>query len=385
MGSRIRSIIKKEFIQIRRDRRTIGMMIGMPVMLLVILGYAATFDVKHASFAAWDQTKSEQSRKLIDTLRDKDQQIFDGTYTEVNSREAMKDALKDGKARAGIIIPANFLAPGGGPETREVEVFADGANLIAAQSAVRKALELINKYNMGNISAPPSGSATSGQPSGGGQAPSQVIAKQTVLFNEQMKSSWAMVPGLVGVILQMITTMLTSMAIVRERERGTLEQLMVTPVKPIELMIGKIVPYIAVAFFELIIVFVAGFLIFRVDFAGNILLLFLLSVLFLMSSLGIALLISTVSDNQQQAMQLAVFTIVPSILISGFVFPTDAMPIPIRAVSYFLPLTYFIEILRGIWLKGIGLLILWPQVLALFGYAVIVLALSALRFKKRVS
>ena len=379
MGSRIRSIIKKEFIQIRRDHRTLGMMIGMPLMLLVILGYAATFDVNHSSFAAWDQTKSEQSKKLIDTM--KASAAFDGTYTEVNGESEMRDKLKEGKARVGMIIPADFLSNSGSAEGREVRIMADGSNVLAAQSAVRKALEIVNQFN--NSLAPASdGSTAKGAGSTGG---SFVRVDQQVLYNPELKSSWGMVPGLVGVILQMITTMLTSMAIVRERERGTLEQLMVTPVKPFELMLGKMVPYIAVAFFELLLVFVAGYFLFRVDFAGSMPLFFLLSLLFLMSSLGIALLISTISENQQQAMQLAVFTIVPSILISGFVFPAEAMPLPIRVVSYALPLTYFIEILRGVWLKGAGLMILWPQVLALFGYAVIVLALSALRFKKRVS
>jgi ABC-2 type transport system permease protein len=355
MIARVWSIVRKEFIQIRRDPRTLAIVLAMPLMQLILFGYAINTTVDHIATVVLDQARDAQSRGFISTF-------FNTGYFElvgqVGSVEQVREAIDGGSARVAIVLPPDFsrdLVAGRAPKA---QVLVDGSDPNIAQTALLVAGTLAQRA---------------------GQA---VDLRPVVLYNPGMQSINFMIPGLLGLILQFQTLLLTAFAVVRERERGTLEQLVVTPVKPWELMLGKILPYVTVAFANVFLASAIGRFWFRVEFAGSFLLLLGLAALFVLSSLGLGLLISTVSQTQAQAMQLALFVMLPSIILSGFVFPREGMPHPIRDLGLLIPLTYFLQILRGIILKGVGVDVLWPEVLALLVFGSIVFGLSANRFRK---
>ncbi|OFW58636.1 MAG: hypothetical protein A2133_07875 [Actinobacteria bacterium RBG_16_64_13] len=217
------------------------------------------------------------------------------------------------------------------------------------------------------------------------QTGSATFVKMDILYNPDLRSVNYMIPGLVGVVMVFIATIITAVAVVRERERGTLEQLLVTPVSPMELMLGKIVPYMVIAFADFVLVMLCGIYIFHVPFAGNPALLLVLSLAFLFVCLGMGLLVSTVSQTQQQAMQMAVFTLLPQILLSGFIFPLAAIPWPVRWVAYLAPLTYFLPIARGIFVRGEGIADVWVYVIVLLAYATVIVSLAAWRFRRKLA
>ena len=350
MRQRLFSLVRKEFIQIRRDRRTLAMMLVIPALWLIIFGYAATFDVRHIRVVVAGDPAAAPAATIVAALEASD--YFDVVETGLAGRPELEAAIREGRASVGVAPPS-----AAGPAV----FLADGSDLFTAQTAVRQLQALIAEQ------------------ASGGQAPVTV----EVLYNPELRSANVMIPGLVGVVMVFIATIMTAVGVVRERERGTLEQLMVSPLRPIELMLGKIVPYVLIAFFDLLLVLAAGTLLFDVPFTGNLLLFLGLSVLFLFTCLAIGLLVSTVSQTQQQALQLAVFTLLPQILLSGFIFPLAAIPWGVRWVAYLAPLTYFLPISRGMFLKGEGMAELWPYALILLGYAVVLVALAALRFRRR--
>jgi ABC-2 type transport system permease protein len=355
MIARVWSIVVKEFIQIRRDPRTLAIVLVMPLMQLVLFGYAINTAVDHIATIVFDQAQDAQSRGFVASF-------FNTGYFDLagraNSLEQVRQAIDAGHARVGIVVPPDFshdLVAGRPPKA---QVLVDGSDPNTAQTALLVAGTLAQR---------------------GGQA---VDMRPVVLYNPSMQSINFMIPGLLGLILQFQTLLLTAFAVVRERERGTLEQLVVTPVKSWELMLGKILPFVVVAFGNVLLASAIGRFWFGVEFAGNYVLLLGLAGLFVLSSLGLGLLISTVSQTQAQAMQMALFVMLPSIILSGFVFPREGMPHPIRELGLLIPLTYFLQILRGIILKGVGVEVLWPEVLALAAFGVIVFGLSANRFRK---
>ena len=359
MLARIWSIVFKEFIQIRRDPRTLAIVLVMPLMQLILFGYAINTAVDHIATVVLDQARDAQSRRFLASFFNTG--YFD-LVGEAGSLEQVRASIDTGAARVGIVLPPDFsrnLLSGRAPTA---QVVIDGSDPNTAQTAL-----LV------------SGTLAQRSTASGGQA---IDLRPVVLYNPGMQSISFMIPGLLGLILQFQTLLLTAFAVVRERERGTLEQLVVTPVKPWELMLGKILPFVVVAFFNVLLASAIGRYWFGVEFAGSFPLLLLLAGLFLLSSLGLGLLISTVSQTQAQAMQLALFVMLPSIILSGFVFPRESMPHPIRELGLLIPLTYFLEILRGIILKGVGLEVLWPQVLALSAFGAAVFGLSANRFRK---
>ena len=355
MIARVWSIVAKEFIQIRRDPRTLAIVLVMPLMQLVLFGYAINTAVDHIATIVFDQAQDAQSRSFLSSFFNTG--YFDPTG-QAASLEQVRQAIDAGRARVGIVVPPDFshdLMAGRAPKA---QVLVDGSDPDTAQTALLVA-------------------GTLGQR--GGQS---VDVRPVVLYNPSMQSINFMIPGLLGLILQFQTLLLTAFAVVRERERGTLEQLVVTPVKSWELMLGKILPFVVVAFGNVLLASTIGRFWFGVEFAGNYFLLLALAGLFVLSSLGLGLLISTVSQTQAQAMQMALFVMLPSIILSGFVFPREGMPHPIRELGLLIPLTYFLQILRGIILKGVGVEVLWPEVLALAAFGVIVFGLSANRFRK---
>ncbi len=352
MLKRIASLIRKEFIQIRRDRRTLMMMIAIPIIWIVVFGYAATFDVKNVR-AVVAVPKDSPAAALIAAGLDASeyfQVVEQGPFSDVELEAAINEH------RASVAIrPPGTDAPG--------LFIADGSDLFTAQAAARQIQALVQRL-----------AEQTGTPA---------YVEQRILYNPDLRSVNYMIPGLVGIVMVFIATMMTAVAVVRERERGTLEQLLVTPANPMEIMIGKIIPYMVIAFADFLLVMACGVWIFNVPFAGNPGLLMLLSLAFLFVSLGLGLLISTVSYTQQQAMQLAVFTLVPQILLSGFIFPLAAIPWGVRWVAYLAPLTYFLPISRGTFMRGEGLSDLWLYVVILVGYAVVIVSLAAWRFRKK--
>ena len=343
---RLWALIRKEFIELRRDRRTLAMIIAIPLLWLLVFGYAASFDVKHVKVELAGRDSAALRAELARA----------GNAFSVRSGIARDLGAARADLRAGRVTAAIVVGAGGAPQ----DVLVDGSNLLVAQTALR------------NIQGLRAGVAST-------------RTAITVLYNPALRSAYFMVPGLVGLIMAFIGIVITSLGIVRERERGTLEQLMVTPITRLELMLGKMIPYLAIAFLDMAIIVGAGLALFGVPLRGSPVLLLVLAGLFLISTLGIGLLVSTVSQNQQQAMQLAVLILLPQVLLSGWIFPLASIPPGIRWISYILPLTYFIPIVRGIFLKGLGLPDLWVPTVVLIGMAVAIITLAASRVSKQLA
>lgn len=372
MNSRITSMMRKEFIQLMRDRRTLAMIVAIPLIWLVAFGYAVTFDVKHVPTAVVDAAHSAAARALVADVRASDS--FD-VVTGYRDAAGIRDAIKDGRIAAGIIIPPGYGEAGGG----QVRVLADGSDLFSTQSVLRAAQSIAQAAAM-KQARQAAGAFGAAPPSFAAAAPSF-----DVLYNPDLKSSYVMIPGLVGMVMVFIATLMTALGVVRERERGTMEQLIVTPVRPLELMLGKVTPYILISALDFALIVAVGLLLFAVPLRGSFLLLAVASLFFLLGALGIGLLVSTVSQNQQQAMQLAVFTLFPQFIFSGFIFPLAAMPWGVRWIGYLMPLTYFMPVARGVFLKAAQWSALWPDVAILAGYGTVVLVLAATRFQKRLA
>ncbi len=432
MGKRLWALVRKEFIQIRRDKRTLAMMIVIPVVWLTMFGYAATFDVKHIPTAVVNQGSSPLAAKLVETLG------IDENFTVANvaDRAEIEDRIMRGEANIGLILPPDFGAlPEAGKEPAQAEILVDGSDFFSAQAGLRALSPILQQLAaelaaeqaklaqekvrttltaqgeaIGKLTAQLQAQAKTiaelqakvGQTTGPAVAPSAPpvapaaglptlpeakmpvsVPKVDILYNPELRSANMMIPGLAGMVILFITSMMTALGIVREKEHGTLEQVVVSPIRPLELMLGKLIPYTIIGLFDFALVVTAGIFIFDVPFAGNLLVFVALATLFLLSTLGIGLLVSTLAENQQQAIQMSLFMVFPQFLVSGMIFPLTAMPVAIRYIAYLFPLTYFMPIARGMFLKGLGLdLLKWPAIfLGLYGVAMI--AFASARFRKR--
>ena len=370
---RLSSIIRKEFIQIVRDPRTLMLIIAMPILQLFLLGYAATTDVKNISLAVWDQSQTAQSRALLDAFRSAD--YFHISYA-VGSQDEYRALIERGDVRAALIIPPDYdqrLTQG----NAQVSIVLDGSDATVGGTAL-SAARLIGQAYATNVLAQ--------QAALSGRAPSltpPVDVRTQVWYNPDLISAYFNIPGVIGMILSFITALLTATAVVRERERGTIEQLIVTPIRPWELVTGKVLPYVILAFVDVIEVLIIGHWWFGVPIRGDLSLVLILSGLFALSSLGIGLFASTIANTQQEAMLTVMMTILPSIFLSGFFFPIDAMPKFLQIVSYIIPLRYYLVIIRSLLLKGVGASALESQIVALAIFAVVITGAAAARFRKR--
>jgi ABC-2 type transport system permease protein len=374
MGSRIIPVIRKEFIQIIRDPRTLAVMFVAPLMQLILLGYAATTDVRNVPMAVFDQDRSAESRHLVDAF------VASGQFqvaTYVGGQKELAAMVDSGSARAGLIIPPDYARELTSGRGAQVVFVLDGSDPSVA-SASLSAARLIGQAEATQIQQ-----QTLARRGASGSSGPAVEVRTRVWYNPDMTSAIFMIPALIGMVLQLQATLLTSSAIVRERERGTIEQLIVTPIRPFELMIGKILPYGMVSLLLLFEVLVAGTLWFGVPIRGSIPLLVGISCLFLITTLAIGLLISTVANTQQEAFLLTFLTLLPSIFLSGFIYPIAAMPFVLRAISGIIPLTYFLIVVRGIVIKGVDLATLMPQVGALTIFGTVLIIVAAMRFRKR--
>jgi drug efflux transport system permease protein len=367
MMPRFWPMFRKEFIQMRRDRLTLGIMIGIPVVQLLMFGYAIQTDVRHIPTVVLDQSRTPESRDLIAAFENT------GSFrivAHVDGQAALDAAIARGQAQAGIIVPPAYARDLGRGLTATVQVVIDASDPLSSQSALAAAAGVGQVRNLGALAAA----------AGGAAVPIDVRVRPR--YNPGLRSPNYIVPGLVGVILTLTLVLVTAMAIVRERERGTLEQLIVTPITKTELMLGKIAPYIGVGIVQMTAVLTLGRFVFDVPFSGSLVLLYAVSLIFVIASLSFGLFISTLVKNQQQAMQVSFFFVMPNILLSGFMFPRAAMPLPFQWFGELLPLTHYLQVLRGILLKGVGFEAIWPQVLILCGFAVGLITLAVRRFHK---
>jgi ABC-2 type transport system permease protein len=340
----------------------------------VLFGYAINTVVDHLPVIVLDEAGDARSRAFVAAFENSG--YFD-LRDVASSREEVRQAVDSGRAKVGLVIPADFGLQVLRREPAMAQLVVDGSDPNVAQTAIFAAGMVAQVQSADRLA---NALARQGLAASGGAT---IELRPVVLYNPSMLSVTFMIPGLIGLILQFQTLILTAFAIVREREKGTLEQLVVTPIKPWELMAGKLLPYVATAFLAVAVALGVGRLWFGVAVQGSLLLLVALSTLFLLSSLGVGLLISTVSQTQTQAMQLALFVMLPSVLLSGFMFPREGMPWIIQQIGLAIPLTYFLQILRGIILKGVGVEVLFGNVLPLALFGVVVFALSATRFNKR--
>ncbi len=367
---RIIAVLYKEFLQMRRDRMTLALVLMLPLVQLLLFGYAIQTEVKHISTVVFDQSLTGDSRDLLDSFSASG--YFDviasaGSYAEVTQM------IDSGRAKAGIVFPPDFAEDVRRGAPAQVQVLVDASdNMVANQAiAVANSIGLLKSQ----------------------EALAQKYSLKGPLYDIRVRpwynpdgiTAYFMVPAILGILVTMTMVLITSMGIVRERERGTLEQLMVTPVKPLELMLGKILPYIVLGYLQITVALLVGKFVFGVPIKGSVLELYVLTLFFITASLGLGILISNVAKTQMQAMQMAFFVFLPSIMLSGFLFPREAMPKVIYYIGNIIPLTYYLDIIRGIVLKGVGIAYLWGQVISLIVFSLVLLTFSTLKFKKKIA
>lgn len=371
MGRRIRALVRKEFLELRRSPQLLRLVLVAPVVQLTLLGYAATTDVTNVPVVVVDGDRSPTSRALIERLSA-------SPYFEIVGERAHPDEvqadLAGRRAWLALIVPHGLdraTIAGGTAAARTVQVLADGTDANSSGVALAYLQGLVGEFNRDRVRHVARPAAA-------------VDGRVRVWFNAELESRNFMVPGVLALLLLLITANLTSMAIVRERELGTLDQLNVTPIGRAELILGKLLPYAVVGIADVVLVLAVALFWFEVPLRGSVLLLFGSCLVYLLCTLGLGLFVSTISSTQQQAMMTSTFFfLIPMIYLSGFIFPIENMPGPIQAVTTVIPLRYFLVIVRGIFLKGVGLDVLWPQLVALAIWGVAILTLAAMRSRKR--
>ncbi len=383
MWNRILEIFRKEFYQTLRDARTRFFLFGPPILQLILFGYAVNLDVENARTAWMDMDRTPESRELLADFQGS--RYFRIAAFPSNEGE-IQELMDHGSVQAAIRVLPGFSRDVKRGNMASVQILIDGTNSNTAAIVSSYATQIAAGYAGKALAAQQNSRLVPRTAVTRGPAPSVIpvlTAQSRVWFNPDLKSRAYFVPGVIVNIIALVTMMLTSMSIVREKEIGTMEQLMVTPMRPLELIIGKLLPFAIVGILEVALVIAAALLVFAIPIRGNIPLLFGCALLFLLSTLGVGLFISTISQTQQQAMLSSFFFFMPALLLSGFAFPIHNMPQVVQYLTYLDPLRYFIEIVRGLFLKGTGISILWPQVAALAIYGAAVVTLSALRFRKR--
>jgi ABC-2 type transport system permease protein len=374
MLGRLKQMLIKEFIQVFRDKRTRFILIGPPIIQMLVFGYAATYEIRHVPTVVLDLDHSQESRELISLFTSSP--YFD-VQRQLTSSRQLGDLIERGDTTVGLEINAGFAQKLRKGETAPLQVIVDATNsntaLIASSYITQIALGFARNYQQDRI---------------GRIAPQLIEAMPTVeleprpWYNPGLSSRWFFVPGVIGSLTLVLVVTLTAFAVVREREIGTLEQIMVTPIRPAEFILGKTLPFFLIGLFDVSLIAAVGTLWFQIPFRGHIPVLLTGSILFIVCMLGVGLLISTVSSTQQQAMVTAFFFIMPAIAFSGFGFPISTMPQWMQYLTYLVPLRYFLIVLRGTYLKGTGMEILWPQMAAMAGLGASLLTIAILRFHK---
>ncbi len=355
-------MVLKELLQLRRDPKILPVLFVAPIVQLLILGYAATTDVRRVELAVCDLDHTPASRQLVERFT---ASTYFRLVAKVDSQDAFDALLEGGKARVALTIPADFAASQAAGRQAKVQLVADGSDAMVGTLGLGYAVGVLQSAGVAHGLEPP------------------LQLRPTVLYNPDMVSRYFMVPGVLALIIMIMTMTLSSMAIVREAEIGTMEQLLVTPLKPSHIIVGKLVPYALVGAVEMLTALPVVLFWFRVPLRGSFAVLAIVTIPYMLCMLGLGLLVSTLARTQQQAMMIATFVfMMPQIYLSGFIFPIQNMPTIFQWATYAIPLRYYVTSLRGIFLKGVGLDVLWPQALAMLGLAVVILVFARLRFRK---
>ncbi len=371
------ALIKKEFLQIRRDPRTLGIILFAPVLMLILYGYAVNFDIRHIGVVVYDQDSSRQSREFVKSFSSSE--YFDLLGYCSNEADLIK-LLDSGRVLAFVWIPSGFSRKLTAGESSEIFLGIDGADSNTATIALSYFTGFVRTYSSKIILERFKGKGQAGP----AERMVPFTVRERVLYNPELVSAHFIVPGLISVLLMMMVSLLTGMAITGEKERNTFEQLAASPIKPLTLILGKIIPYAVASFGGVLLIIPAGIYGFGVPLKGSLGVLFLFIILFLNAALAMGLTFSTIAKTQQQAMLMTMTaTLLPAILLSGFVFPIETMPSLLQLLSNLIPAKYFLVALRGIFLKGVGLQILWPQLLSLVLFTGFFATVTAFRFKKR--
>jgi len=362
-------MLRKEFIQMRRDKLTFALMLGIPIIQLILFGYAIRTEVRHLPTVVFDESQSSESRSLVTVLEQTQNFRIVGS---ARSRNEVRDWIESGRARAAMIIPPEFDRDIKRQRTAHAQVIVDAADPLASSAAISGAALAASVRATAMV-----------DPRSKRIMPLDVRVRPW--YNPGLRSSVFIVPGIIGVLLSLTLLAITSIAIVREREKGTFEQLVVTPISKTDIMLGKLLPFVVVGYVQMACILILGRVLFNIPSRGSLILLFVLSLWFIIANLGIGLFVSTLVKTQIQAIQLAIMFLMPNILLSGFMFPREAMPTLAQWLGNALPLTYYLTILRGILLKGVGIEHLWHETLILATFAIALIVVSVKRFSKSVS
>ena len=366
-GDTLWPMLWKEFVQMRRDRFTLAMMVGLPAIQLLLFGYAIRTEVRHLPTVVLDESRTTESRALVDAIRNTGN--FD-VVGEVRGRDDMKHRVERGEARAAVIIPPDYEDNIKRRRTAQAQVIVDAADPLASSAAI--------------AGATLAGQARSAALSPASRRVQPIDVRVRPWYNPALESSIYIVPGVIGLLLTLTLTMITSMALVRERERGTLEQLIVTPISKTGVMVGKVLPFALVGYVQVTVILILGRFVFDVPIRGSIPLLYLITAPYVIASLAFGLFVSTVARTQVQAMQLSFFFVMPTVMLSGFMFPREAMPAFAQWIGAAFPITPYLRVLRGILWTGVGMDALWRDTLALAAFAIVLLVFSVRRFQKNI-
>lgn len=374
MKDRVVALVKKEFRQIRRDVLTMAILLFVPVFMLMMFGYALSFDVRHAPMAVLDLDRTAQSRDLV--ARFGNNEFFDVRYRLRDQREIDR-LLGTERARLAMVIPRGYARELLAGRSPAVQLLIDGANSNAATAVLGYVQSIVQQHGLKLT-------ARRVVRSGPRSLALPLDYRPRVWFNPELKSARFLVPGLIGFILMVVAVISTTLSIVREKERGTMEQLAVSPVTPLEMVVGKTAPYVLIALLSTTMILGLGALLFEIQVRGSLLLLYGVTLVFILGALGMGILISTIADTQQVAFMIAVIaTMLPSYILSGFVFPIRNMPAPVQLITYLVPARYYLVCIRAIILKGAGIEAFWPQALALCAFAIAMLGAGAVRIRMK--
>lgn len=373
MFKALRPIILKEFRQIGRDPTTLGMLLVLPTALIVLVGYALNFDVEHIPLAVFDQSKTSESRAYLQQFQNTE--YFSYKF-HVDSYDEIENLFLDSDAKAAIVIPRDFASELLVGRSTQVQILLDGADANSAGQAIGYATRMTLDY---------SNRLTAAFLERKGRTQYVPIDFQPrVWYNPDLTSTKFLIPGLIGFIIVLTAVVSTALTVVREKERGTMEQLMVSPLHPLQVIVGKVIPYLLISIVISTSVLIVGYILFDVQVAGSMVLLYAAIIVFILGGLGQGLLVSSITDSQQAAFMLAVFSsLLPTFLLSGFVFPISSMPVPLQVLSNIAVTKFFLVIVRGVMLKGVGFFAVWEQFVFMLIFAALTLGISAKRFEKR--
>jgi ABC-2 type transport system permease protein len=372
--SRIWPIMRKEFLEVWRDPRSLAFVLVMPILMLLLYGYGISSDVKRVPLAVYDLDGQPPARELVRRFTSTEYFV---EAVRVGSLRGLREAIDRGDARVGLMIPEDFSRNLGANRPAPIQFVVDGSDSNTASIAIGNIASISRSTELAPRDLRPQVFVTP-------KAESPIELRTWVWYNPELKSSNFLVPGLTAVILMMLAAILTSLTVAREWERGTMEGLIASPLRPYELMVGKILPYVVIGLVDVVLILLLGVLWFRVPLRGSLLLLMASSTIFLLGGLGIGLFISAATRSVQVAFQLSILaTMLPALLLSGFFYPIENMPAALRAITYLVPARYFLVVIRGIFLKGVGLAVLWKELVFLSLFAGLMLVASSAKFRKR--